>query len=233
MKLKKMLKNIAIFILIVIIIFAVKQCSDIQKDAKQNRENSAAKEYNLEVRHNKDGKTITEQQQVIVDTKIERDELIVKVKGLTKITEQVRAKVKTKIDSSVATIKVPVYVYLGDTTALVLPAPFNKLDDEWHGYVGFIRKDGKIQMDSIWFVNKPTFTFGTETWSIKKPFKKRRPMVTFQDENPHAKIESMQNVKYGKPAPRFSIGIYGGYGITLKGLGPFIGIGSGYTLIRF
>ncbi len=232
-----MYKNIAIFILVAIIIFSVKQCSDIDDNAKQERENNSAKEYTLNTRLDKQDKLITEQKQVIVNTKKERDELIVKVEGLTNITEQVRVITKTKIDSIKILIDRPIYLTI-DTgkakgTYLAVPTKFNKINDEWYGLTGNIGLKGSLEVDSLWFNNKITISFGMEKWNIKKPFKNRVPLVSFQDENPYSKVKSMKNVKYDKPLPKISIGLQGGYGVTTKGLGGYVGIGINYSIISF
>lgn len=227
-----MYKNAIIVILIAIIIGCIKQCSDIDKDAKKNRENNAAKEYELNVRIDKQGKTITEQQQLIVTTKKERDELIIKVERLTKITEQLRAKTSTKIIRDTVKIDSAVYISTDKGFALLLPAHFSKLD-KWYGYTGTIGLDSNLIMDSLWINNSPTITFGMEKWNIKNPFKKRVPLVTYQDDNPHTTVREMRNVKYDKPLPKFSLGVQGGYGLTLNGFTPYIGLGIGYSLIRF
>lgn len=52
--------------------------------------------------------------------------------------------------------------------------------------------------------------------------------------NPYVKVNDILSVKMDKNKPKkFSVGVYGGYGISQTGLSPMVGVGIGYNLFSF
>ena len=230
-----MYRNIAIAILVCIIIFLVKQCADTKKISDQHRNNLLLSDNAFTEYKDKEGKKSYRQEQIIVSKQKDIDKLVTEVEGLKKITTQVKIVFKTKVDTIKVPIDNPIFLTQPETgdKYLKLPASFKKIDDKWYGFTGRITKDGIEMIDSLWFVNEPIITFGREKFNIKTPFTKRDPIVVFQDENPYSSIKKISNIRLDKPLPKISIGLQGGYGVTTKGLGGYIGIGVNYNLISF
>lgn len=230
-----MYKNIAIAILIFIVIFFMKQCADIKNISDQHRNNLLLVDNEFTEYKDKEGKKSYRQEQTIVSQRKDIDRLTTEVEGLKKINAQIKATIITKVDTIKVPIDNPIFITQPETgdKYLKLPAGFKKIDNEWYGFTGSISKEGTVDMDSLWVINKPTITFGIEKFNIKTPFRKRDPMVVFQDENPYSSVRELSNIKLDKPLPKISIGLQGGYGVTTKGLGGYIGIGVNYNLISF
>jgi len=62
----------------------------------------------------------------------------------------------------------------------------------------------------------------------------RELVVEGSSSNPYTKIDGIKGIKVGVERRRpFGIGITAGYGITDSGIGPFIGVGLTYNIVRF
>lgn len=232
-----MYKNILIIGLILVIIFFMKECHDTKTISNQYKVNLTLQEHKFSTIIDKQGNKLSIQQQEIVSKQSDINRLIDKVDELSKITTQIKIETRTKIDSIMVLIDNPVYITRSNGKYLMLPANFRKLDNPWYGFTGTILDNGTERIDSLWINNKPTITFGMESFKLKEfikhPSKRRVPEVVFEDKNPYTTTQKLSNVKLDKPLPKISIGIQGGYGITSKGLGGYLGLGINYSLISF
>lgn len=80
--------------------------------------------------------------------------------------------------------------------------------------------------------NKYTVVIGSERYGFLNL--KKKPIVEVTNINPYTDTKSLRafEIKNNRKN-NFNLGIKGGYGLTLKGIGPYLGIGFGYTLLSW
>lgn len=99
-------------------------------------------------------------------------------------------------------------------------------DTLWVKYTIVASKD-KTTLD-LKVINKYKVVIGTERVSLFK----RKSIVEVTNLNPYTSTETLRafEVKDNRKT-RISLGVQGGYGFTLKGLSPYVGLGVNYRLL--
>ncbi len=108
------------------------------------------------------------------------------------------------------------------TTTFLITEPNN-----W--YYGSLKVNKTLGEIQIGFRNEYTVIIEYE----RKGLLKKVPYTLVTNLNPYSDIQNIKSFKTTIPKRRISLSIQGGYGITKDGLSPYIGIGLGYSLIRF
>lgn len=114
-----------------------------------------------------------------------------------------------------------------------VPIPFEfsrdwSKTDQWYNIGGNSDQNG-ITINSIEIPNRLSFAIGDK----KTEWFKTEYRIEAVSSNPFVKIEGLDSYTLQVPQKRFNIGLTAGYGISKDGLSPFVGIGVGYSLIRF
>lgn len=78
--------------------------------------------------------------------------------------------------------------------------------------------------------NDYSVVIGEEKVGFLKP---RKTFVEITNYNPYSTISTLKSYRVSQKKTHFTVGIQAGYGITTKGLGPYLGVGVGYTLFKF
>jgi len=109
--------------------------------------------------------------------------------------------------------------------AIIIPFTFTK-KDQWMTLVGDFDEDAKLDIDLR--MNIPIDLYvGTDK-------KTKAPVATLTTPNPYVSTLSLSSQKYDVVKPlRYGLGVQVGYGITNKGLSPYVGVGISYNIIRF
>jgi len=145
------------------------------------------------------GARIVEQEQLILSQKDAIALKVLEIDDLKKIKSQVVVNTITKVDS----VFVPftetdtIVVSITDTinnidtigTYLRVPTAFS-VDTQWYGMNGTITTKG-VNLDSLYFMNKQKVTIGSRSEGI---FKKPKPIVLIENENPFVETTGMQNI---------------------------------------
>ena len=161
-------------------------------------------------------------------TKMElQDSLLKELQKVTKENQRILKKGgsstivegETKIDNSSVT-----NVFYKDSNT-VYKSSFN---DEWIEYDITARKDStELNLKCI---NKYSIVLGSERQSL---FKKRKPFATVTNYNPYTKTKNLRTYQVKMKPQRFTLGVQAGYGVTRDGLRGYVGVGGGYTIVRF
>ena len=163
------------------------------------------------------------QEEVIIKQKKTFKHLLKEVNGLRDANRQLKANVKTEVTALpvAAQNQKPKVITIRDTVPGQIPGNFLRLpqsygfEDNWKGIYYSIDSTGESQVDRMWFVNKPVITFGYE----KKPFpgnifSRRKPVVSYLDENPHSQIQGLQNYTFDPPVKWYKKkGVVFGFGV--------------------
>lgn len=164
---------------------------------------------------------ILSQKDAIKANLIEKEQLKkLNIKSLNSLTE-LRAYISVLRDS-VSTDAIIVYV--DSTKALKLPFTFRDSTE-------YVYLKGRFNYDAVM------------SYSLSLPIdlnvyvgvdKKGVSKAVVTSTNPYVKINDILSIKTDISRPsRFGIGLFGGVGVTMKGLQPIIGVGVTYSLIRF
>lgn len=99
-------------------------------------------------------------------------------------------------------------------------------DTLWIKYTIVASKD-KTTLD-LKVINKYKVLIGTEKVGLFK----RKPIVEVTNLNPYTSTETLRafEIKDNRKT-RISLGLQGGYGFTLKGLSPYVGLGVNYRIL--
>lgn len=142
------------------------------------------------------GSRIVEQEQLILSQKDGIALKILEIDRLKKVKSQVIVSTITQIDS----VFIPfsetdtIQIATNDTsntigTYLRVPKPFS-LNTEWYGITGKVNSSG-VNLDSLSFRNKMKITIGSKSQGL---FKKPKPIVLMENENPYVQTTGMQNI---------------------------------------
>lgn len=182
--------RLSLVVLLVAIIFLVWDgCSKrAQLSAYQKKfSNYELKKQAFVDRIAKDGRRISEQEQIILSNKeaIYNDLLI--MNDLNKLGSQVRIKTRTQIDS----VFIPFEVVKRDTQVVYqcFDKRFILVNDNYAIY-GQSLKNG-VLLDSLFFDTRATITIGNKSQGI---FRKSKPVVQVAYDNPYIKTTSLENV---------------------------------------
>lgn len=155
---------------------------------------------------------------------------------IKKLQDEVR-KNKSKIrDGGSITIVDSETTYSSTTTSTVSFNPgdscnpiysSSSMDSTWIKYSIRASKDSTLFKLKV--KNRYSILIGRE----KIGFMKYRPIVEVTNQNPYTDTKSLRafEVKDTRPKQRISLGIQAGYGITLKGLSPYIGLGANFKIL--
>ena len=199
-----------------------------------NTLNGLIKEYVIDINGLK--KQVSEKQQLILSQKQAIDIHLIEKSELKKlhfkaVNEVTRLKAEISIlKDSLSHSGTVVIVEPCDSVGLSYPVikiPFTfKEVNEYYTLSGGFSEVGIMDID----LNVP---ISLSVWTgIEKGSKDYKAVVTTT--NPHVKITELESVKFDLPKPKkFGIGIQTGYGIGKNGIGPYIGIGISYNIIRF
>lgn len=102
--------------------------------------------------------------------------------------------------------------------------------DKWIAYEIKMNKDST----NFGFVstNKYSIVIGSERDNKWKFWTKKKSFVDVTNENPYDKTKTLRSFDVKPKKERFSIGIQGGYGLTIYGLSPYIGIGAQFKILQ-
>lgn len=204
---------------------ATREFKQFSREFAEYSENVEAKLVDAENRVY-EGIVFMESQNSYIQSLLDTVEHLRNVKSYTKIVT------KTKIDSVLVPYEVPVYITQPDGDYLKLPQRFSKID-EWYALSGTIKKD-EILFDSLSYQNEFSITIGEQdhgTWG--NIFKRNKTVVHVRDNNPYTTTKSISSILIEPKTRPLGIGFSDGYGMTNKGLSPYVGIGLNYTFIRF
>lgn len=160
-----------------------------------------------------------------------------KIKGLKKDLSNLQSftTIGTSTSGTIITVVDTVTI---DSSGVKIEKPGFAYSDEWvtlRGY--FLRKDlasdnsihidysirDSISVAQYW--EKPPGFFG-----FLKPSVLRTDVIS---ENPNSEIRTLRSTSIRERPKRLSLVAVGGYGLYPNGVGPFIGVGLGYSLIKF
>jgi hypothetical protein len=178
-----------VVLIIVVILLVWDGCSkNAQLSAYQNKlSNYKLKEQVFTERINKDGNRIAEQQQTILTNKEALEQGLLMINDFNNVKSQVIVKTRTQIDS----VFIPFEVVKRDTQ--VVYTCFDKrfiLVTKDYAIYGQSLRDG-VRLDSLFFDSQATITIGNKSQGI---FKKPKPIVQVNYNNPYIQTQSMQNV---------------------------------------
>ena len=165
---------------------------------------------------NESGKIIVEQEQLILSQKDAISLKILEIDRLKKVKSQVIVSTITQIDS----VFIP-FEELSDsipaTEFIYVPKEFS-LNTEWYSIKGSVLSSG-VNLDSLSFMNKMKLTIGSKSQGL---FKKPKPIVLLENENPYVKTIGLQNIVisnelkwYEKKSLWFGLGISTGILVPL------------------
>lgn len=226
------MKNIIKFISVLVPIFVMiglillvsllfKECSYKQREI-DTRKLIAQLNDSLQSYRDKEGKMISKISSIEVNNMRFFKELSVKDKTIQELQKLVKKgtlaasiiKTETKVDTVFKTTKII------DTLTPTFQTDFNAKGWIW----------GTVTM------NKDTTSlklFSRDQYDIRLSKEKDGTYIDVINHNPFSTTQEVRSV-YKLPKPKkFGIGINIGYGITNKGLSPYIGVGLNYNLIRF
>lgn len=154
------------------------------------------------------------------------------IKELQVVVKDVRKQIKkggsatmyegeTNVDQSTVT---NIFQNTGDS----LPTYKSEFNNEWLKYS--INSSFDSTSLDLKVKNKYSIVLGSEKKNI---FSKRVPFATITNYNPYSFTTDTRTYQVKMKTKRFTFGVQAGYGITNSGLGPYFGVGGGYTLLRF
>jgi len=115
---------------------------------------------------------------------------------------------------------------------LLYPTYESQWDDQWSK--GLIRASKDSIIRDIKIRNEYEITQGEERQGLFRP---KKLSVTIKNLNPNTETSELRTYTVSTPNKRYTIGLQGGYGIMLSGsgiaTGPYVGIGIGFTIIKF
>lgn len=230
----KYLQSAAIIILIALL--CLSRCGDSKKEKQMDSDRDILSKRNTEYKEiiTKANNKIYSQEQALVKAGETIETQADIIDHLKKVNTVVSMTVKTQYDTVRVSIDRPIYKEINGISYLKTPATFSK-KAEWYSISGEIQTGGNIKFDTLSFITKPSIFIGysRKTFLQTITFQKAKRTVVFKDANPYSKVLSMENIAVEEKKNRVSIGIQGGYGMTLFGPSPYIGIGIQYNIIRF
>jgi len=223
-------KNIIFDVLLVIvIIFLLRDCSIKNKTISDKDTLLSLNKYAFDTLRNSKGELEAKQKANIFNHKKEVAHLLDSIESINNIKQQVKVEVRTVIvKEPIEIVKVDTY-RIDESLFIKLPLSLYR-EKEWYKLGISINEKAEGVIDSLIIINTPSFYYGYEKWKIKNLFEKRQPTIVYKDKNPYIQVESIENIIIKEKRKPFSFGIQAGYGITNKGLSPYIGIGGQYNL---
>tara|TARA_R110000868_G_scaffold104670_6_gene288522 strand:- start:9585 stop:10244 length:660 start_codon:yes stop_codon:yes gene_type:complete len=178
-----------VVLIIVVILLVWDGCSkNAQLSAYQNKlSNYKLKEQVFTERINKDGNRIAEQQQTILTNKEALEQGLLMINDFNNVQSQVKLTTRTRIDS----VFVPFEIVKRDTQ--IVYTSFDKrfiLVTKDYAIYGQSLRNG-VRLDSLFFDSQATITIGNKSQGI---FRKSKPVVQINYDNPYIQTTSMQNV---------------------------------------
>jgi hypothetical protein len=178
-----------VVLIIVVILLVWDGCSkNAQLSAYQNKlSNYKLKEQVFTERINKDGNRIAEQKQTILSNKEALEQGLLMINDFNNVKSQVIVKTRTRIDS----VFIPFEIVKRDTQ--IVYTSFDKrfiLVTKDYAIYGQSLRNG-VRLDSLFFDSQATITIGNKSQGI---FRKSKPVVQINYDNPYIQTTSMQNV---------------------------------------
>ena len=137
-----------------------------------------------------DGKTIAEQEQLILSQKEAISLGLIEIENLKKVKSQVKFVTNTKIDSVVINFTDTVEIIKRDSITYVPVPQLFKMSDKWFNFNATLNKKGLV-IDSLLFINKFDVTIGYKKRSI---FRQAEPIVLLKNHSPYTNTIEMNNV---------------------------------------
>jgi len=122
-------------------------------------------------------------------------------------------------------------VFRGDTI-IIYDTYTSDWNEQWS--IGSIRATRDSIFRDIKIKNDFEITTGLASQGF---FKKRKLEVKIKNKNPNTVTKELRTFEIDVPNKRFTVGVQAGYGITMNGVsvgaGPYVGIGVGFTILKF
>lgn len=176
---------------------------------------------------------VEQQNKTIRQAKKDGDVTIEELKKLQykTVNELTKAKIKIEVlrdsvkhNGQIITIYDTIYKD-NPRKAIVLPFSF-KDSTEFYSLKGRFNDNGVLRTE----LSVPA-EFDVYGGYDKKTKELKATVVT---NNPFIMVEEVKSFKFDAPKPKkYSISLQAGYGISNKGLSPYIGVGLGYSLLKF
>ena len=241
-KYKNYIQNSLVVLLTVLLILSIKQCSENKNWKNQYEKNYEQKKDSFESVVSNKNIQIALQEEKIIQRNESAEQLADSIKQLKQVNRQIKLKTKGKVYNDTITIDSPVYISncdsgkLDSSKYLKVPARF-RLNKKWYNIKGKISDTGLINLKKLIWLSEPTITVGVEKKSfLKDLFGKNDIKITYKDNNPYTRVQSMDNIKVKdelKKNKKFGIGPIVGYGFVGSKTGWIIGLGGSYHLIKF
>jgi uncharacterized protein DUF6808 len=230
----KYLMSATIIILIALLCLSHCESNKNEKQMDGDRDNFSKRETAFKEIITKQNTKIYTQKQSLVKAGETIETQADIIQELKKVNTVVSMTVKTTIEKDTVLIDKPIYITKDGIEYLQVNAKFDK-HTKWYSINGAIKSGGIIEIDSLTFITKPSIYIGyaRKTLLQKITFQKAKREVVFKDDNPYSRVISMENIAVEEKKNRVSIGIQGGYGLTIFGFTPYLGIGIQYNLIKF
>lgn len=227
-------------IAVAVLLFASSTWVSCELDRRADQIVSLTDTYNqsqasLKIWRNKDSTSQASLRAAMIDKEIidlahnkELDGVRKKVKGLerslknlqslTTVGSTTSGTVITKIDTvTVDSISTPSFAY----------------KDEWVTLSGYFLRSDSVSID---YSVRDSILIAQQWERAPGFFGLFKPKILRTDvisENPNSTIKTLKSIAIREKPRRFSLVAVGGYGLYQGGMGPFIGFGLGYSLIKF
>jgi len=224
----KIFSVVIILVIVILLIVGMKQCDILHKQLYELNDS-------LFIKKNKDGSKTASRQLLQTDIN-----LLLSIKSKDSTIKQLQDEVrknKDKIKSGGSVITINSETTYSSTAPSVLHInnndSCNPVYNASNNDTTWVKWKVRSSKDSttITFSNKDRYTvvIGSERIGLFK----RKPIVEITTYNPYNSIRSMRafEVKDNSSRTRFGLGIQAGYGATLKGLSPYLGIGLNFKIL--
>jgi len=159
-----------------------------------------------------------------------RDSVIILLQGLVK-----KYKAQIKDGGSITIVGTEIVFRDTGSVKVILdstgknPTYKRSYSDKWITYNMEMNKDkGILDLKNT---NQYSIIIGSEREVKWKFWQSKKSFVDVTNDNPYDKVKTLRTFQVKQKKERFSIGIQVGYGLTFKGLSPYIGIGGQFKLI--
>lgn len=223
--------KLIIGIIVIFSLLLLGQCSRNKEYIENIERNHSIDTAKLRTIIDKRGNKLVIKDSYIAKSKADEKKYIEEIENLKKIKNQTKVITKFLVQNVEVSIDRPVYITDSSTGRKFLQVPSSfQNKKEWYSLQGTITEKGHVLLDTLSMKSDATISVGYEKKKLLQLFKEPNLVVVYKEKNPYIKVDSLKNVSVEGNYPKLSVDVQAGYGITISGLSPYIGVGLSYKI---